>query len=40
VLRVFFLKPEMSGMTERQKSEMVGNRLIQHSENPSDTYIP
>jgi hypothetical protein len=40
VLRVFFLKPEMSGMTEQQKSEMVGNRLIQHSENPSDTYIP
>ena len=40
VLRVFFLKPEMSGMTEQQKSEMVGNRLIQHSDVPSDTYIP
>jgi hypothetical protein len=40
VLRVFFLKPEMSGMTEQQKSEMVGNRLIRHSDIPEDTYIP
>ena len=37
VLRVFFLKPAMSGMTEQQKNEIVGERLIQHAESPADT---
>ena len=37
VLRVFFFKPEFAGMTEQQKSEAVGERLIQHAEVPADT---
>ena len=37
VLRVFFFKPEFAGMTEQQKSEAVGERLIQHTEVPADT---
>lgn len=37
VLRVFFFKPEFAGMTEQQKSEAVGERLIQHVDNPADT---
>ena len=28
VLRVFFFKPAMGGMTDQQKSEQVGNRLV------------
>ncbi|MCR5464802.1 MAG: DUF4492 domain-containing protein [Bacteroidales bacterium] len=34
VLRLFFFKPVMSGMTDEQKSEQVGGRL---SSFPSDT---
>ena len=37
ILRVFFFKPEFSGMTEEQKSEAVGERLIQDTHNHSDT---
>lgn len=37
VLRVFFFKPAMAGMTEQQKSEIVGERLIQHADVPADT---
>ena len=37
VLRVFFFKPEFAGMTERQKSEAVGERLIQDTPNHTDT---
>lgn len=37
VLRVFFFKPEFAGMTEQQKSEAVGERLIQHADTPVDT---
>lgn len=40
ILRVFFFKPEFSGLSEQQKSEVVGKRLIQHSDNPAETYIP
>lgn len=29
ILRVFFFKPAMAGMTEQQKSEMVGDRLTE-----------
>ncbi|NLZ18796.1 MAG: DUF4492 domain-containing protein [Bacteroidales bacterium] len=31
ILRVFFFKPAMRGMTDVQKSEQVGERLISHS---------
>ncbi len=34
ILRVFFFKPAMRGMTDEQKSEQVGERLITHG---SDT---
>lgn len=37
VLRVFFFRPEYAGMTEEQKSEAVGDRLIQHADPPADT---
>ena len=30
ILRVFFFKPAMSGMTDREKSEMVGDNLTKH----------
>lgn len=30
VLRVFFFKPAMAGMTDKQKSEQVGNHLVNH----------
>lgn len=30
VLRLFFFKPAMAGMTEGQKSEQVGNRLVEY----------
>ena len=29
ILRVFFFKPAMAGMTQEQKSEKVGERLIE-----------
>ena len=29
VLRLFFFKPAMAGMTDEQKSEQVGNRLVE-----------
>ena len=37
ILRVFFFKPAMAGMTEREKSEAVGERLIQHNNNQTNT---
>jgi len=38
VFRVFFFKPEMAGMSEQQKSEIVGDRLTGRSDvNPADT---
>jgi len=37
VLRVFFFKPELSGMTDQQKSEIVGERLLNYSDAPEDT---
>ncbi|MBO4656830.1 MAG: DUF4492 domain-containing protein [Bacteroidales bacterium] len=37
VLRVFFFKPAFAGMTEQQKSEAVGERLIQHADTHVDT---
>ena len=34
VLRVFFFKPEMAGMSDAQKSEQVGERLTEpHNSN-------
>lgn len=30
ILRVFFFKPAMSGMTDSEKSEMVGDNLTKH----------
>lgn len=35
VLRMFFFKPAMAGMTDEQKSEQVGNRLVE--DNRKDT---
>ena len=40
VLRVFFFRPEYAGMTDEQKSEIVGEKLIQHSDSPADTFTP
>jgi len=38
VLRVFFFKPAMAGMSDEEKSEQVGNRLV--GNNSKDTlYI-
>lgn len=37
ILRVFFFKPAMAGMSEGQKSEVVGERLIQTPYNQTDT---
>jgi len=37
ILRVFFFKPAMSGMTEEQKSEQVGERLTTHSTDTIET---
>jgi hypothetical protein len=38
VLRVFFFKPAMSGLTDEQKSEVVGENLTRpHQDN---TFIP
>lgn len=34
VLRLFFFKPVLSGMDERQKSETVGNALTRNSHKP------
>ena len=33
VLRVFFFKPAMAGMSEEQKSEQVGDKLTQQPNN-------
>ena len=33
ILRVFFFKPAMAGMTDDQKSEMVGERLTNTQDN-------
>ena len=35
ILRVFFFKPEMRGLSDKQKSEVVGARLTQP--HPLDT---
>ncbi|MCR5017506.1 MAG: DUF4492 domain-containing protein [Bacteroidales bacterium] len=37
ILRVFFFKPAMSGMSDEQKSEQVGERLTTHSEDTIKT---
>ena len=34
ILRVFFFKPAMQGLTDEEKSEQVGNRLIRQQNNP------
>ena len=36
VFRIFFFKPVLSGMDDRQKSEVVGDALTRHNHN-SDT---
>ena len=33
VLRVFFFKPALSGLSEEQKSEVVGEHLTKHRHN-------
>ena len=33
ILRVFFFKPEMSGLTPEQKSELVGERITNTNNN-------
>lgn len=37
VLRLFFFKPAMSGMTEGEKSELVGKQLTE-THNNTNTY--
>ena len=37
ILRVFFFKPAMAGMSDREKSEAVGGRITQQSHNQTDT---
>ena len=40
VLKVFFFRPAMAGMTDGQKSETVGENLTRHSNNTTETYNP
>jgi len=37
ILRVFFFKPAMAGMTDTQKSDAVGERITQQPHNQQDT---
>ena len=37
ILRVFFFKPAMAGMSDREKSEAVGERITQTPHNQTDT---
>ena len=37
ILRVFFFKPAMAGMSDREKSETVGERITQQPHNQTDT---
>jgi hypothetical protein len=37
ILRVFFFRPAMAGMSEREKSEAVGERITQTPHNQTDT---
>ena len=37
ILRVFFFKPAMAGMSDREKSEAVGGRITQQPHNQTDT---
>ncbi len=37
ILRVFFFKPAMAGMSEREKSDAVGERITQTPHNQTDT---
>ena len=37
ILRVFFFKPAMAGMSDREKSEAVGERITQKPHNQTDT---
>lgn len=39
VLRVFFFKPAMAGLTENQKSEIVGERLTGGADNPDKATL-
>lgn len=38
ILRVFFFKPAMAGMTEEQKIEQVGGRLTEKTTNDTLNY--
>ena len=38
ILRVFFFKPAMAGMTEEQKIEQVGGRLTDKTTNDTLNY--
>ena len=37
ILRVFFFRPAMAGLSEQQKSELVGERITQKPYNQADT---
>ena len=39
VLRMFFFKPAMAGMTDEQRSEQVGTHLIESVEQINSNYI-
>ena len=38
ILRVFFFRPAMSGMTDEEKSEAVGENLTRNHGNTTETY--
>ena len=40
ILRVFFFKPAMAGLSEEQKSEVVGQRLTNQTQSPAGDLQP
>ena len=38
ILKVFFFRPAMSGMTDAEKSEAVGENLTRNHSNTTETY--
>ena len=38
VLKVFFVRPAMAGMTDAEKSETVGENLTRNHHNDTETY--
>ena len=38
ILKVFFFRPAMSGMTDAEKSETMGKNLTRNHNNTTETY--